>query len=148
MIPDAWLLFERPDGSRSSLLLKVDRGREYQAAFRAHVAARIEFLASGQYTRVFGTRGVRIAYVTTGERPEYRHSRLSAMCQWTQSLLAEQGREDWADVFRFCNLEWSGVYQLPLFDGPMWRRPGSAAPVSLFAGSAEPEGPRSRRRRA
>ena len=148
VIPDAWLLFERPDGSRSSLLLEVDRGREYQAAFRAHVAARIEFLASGQYTRVFGTRGVRIAYVTTGERPEYRQSRLTAMCQWTQSLLAEQGREDWADVFRFCSLELSEVYQLPLFDGPVWRHPGSATPVSLFAVGSEPEGTRGRRRRA
>jgi hypothetical protein len=148
VIPDAWLLFERPDGSRSSLLLEVDRGREYQAAFKAHVAARVEFLSSGQYTRVFGTRGVRIAYVTTGERPEYRHSRLTAMCQWTQSLLAEQGREDWADVFRFCSLELGEVYQLPLFDGPIWGRPGSAAPVSLFAAGGEPEDQRSRRRRA
>jgi hypothetical protein len=112
------------------------------------VAARIEFLASEQYTRVFGTRGVRIAYVTTGARPEYRHSRLTAMCQWTQSLLAEQGREDWADVFRFCSLELSAVYQMALFDGPIWRRPGSTAPISLFATDSEPEGQRGRRRRA
>jgi len=97
---------------------------------------------------VFGTRGVRIAYVTTGERPEYRHSRLTAMCQWTQNLLTEQGREDWADVFRFCCVELSTVYQLALFDGPVWRRPGSAAAVSLFAAGGEPEGPRGRRRRA
>jgi hypothetical protein len=148
VIPDAWLLFERKAGGRSSMLLEVDRGREYQAAFKAHIAARIEFLASEKYRDVFGVRGVRIAYVTTGGRPEYRQRRLSAMCQWTMELLTEQHRENWADVFRFCSVELGEVYQQPLFDGPMWRRPGSTEPVSLFAASGEPEGTGGRRGRA
>ena len=148
VIPDAWLLFERKAGGRSSLLLEVDRGREYRSAFKAHIAARIEFLASEQYTKVFGVRGVRIAYITTGERPEYRQSRLSAMCQWTMEVLAHQHRESWADVFRFCSVELAEVYQLPLFDEPIWRRPGSAAPVGLFEAGGEPDGTARRRRRA
>jgi hypothetical protein len=40
VIPDAWLLFERKAGGRSSLLLEVDRGREYRSAFRPEVTER------------------------------------------------------------------------------------------------------------
>ena len=132
VIPDAWLLVERRDGKKSSVLLEIDRGREYQAAFKAHIMARIGFIASGEYTRVFGTRGVRIAYLTTGERPEYRQSRLLAMCQWTSEVLSEQGRGNWADVFRFSSLSLDEVYQLPLFDEAVWRRPGSDGQVGLL----------------
>jgi hypothetical protein len=135
VVPDAWLLFERPDGKRASVLVEIDRGREYQAAFKAHVAARLEFIASGQYTRVFGTRGVTIAYATTGERPEYGEARVSRMRQWTKEVLVNQGRESWAELFRFCTLSLDTVYQLPLFSGPVWRRIGSETPVALF-GSA------------
>jgi hypothetical protein len=133
VIPDAWFLFERHDGKRASVLLEIDRGREYQAAFKAHVAARIAFIVSGQYERVFGTRGVTIAYATTGERPEYRQSRLLAMCQWTKEVLASQGRAEWANVFRFCHLSLDETFELPLFDGPAWRRIGSEKPVPLFS---------------
>jgi hypothetical protein len=132
VIPDAWLLFERGDRKKASVLVEIDLGREYQAAFKAHVAARIEFIASGKYTRVFGTRGVTIAYATTGERPEYRQSRLSSMRQWTKEVLAAQGRQNWADRFRFCSLSLDTVYELPLFDGPVWHRIGSETPVGLL----------------
>jgi len=133
VVPDAWLLFERPDGRRASVLVEIDRGREYQAAFKAHVAARVEFIASGEYTKVFGTRGVTIAYATTGERPEYVERRLASMRQWTNEVLASQGRENWAELFRFCTLSLDTLYQLPLFDGPVWQRIGSEEPVTLFA---------------
>jgi hypothetical protein len=103
-VPDAWLLFERPDGKRASILVEIDRGREYGSAFKAHVAARTEFIASGQYERVFGTPGVTIAYTTTGERPEYVERRLASMRQWTKEVLSEQGRQNWAELFRFCSL--------------------------------------------
>jgi hypothetical protein len=132
VIPDAWLLFERSDRQRASVLVEIDRGREYQAAFKAHVAARVEFIASGEYSKVFGTRGVTIAYTTTGERPEYVERRLSSMLQWTKEVLATQGRDNWAELFRFCSLSLESVYQLPLFDAPVWRRIGSDEPVTLF----------------
>jgi hypothetical protein len=135
VVPDAWLLFERSDRRRTSVLVEIDRGREYQAAFKAHVAARIEFIASGEYTKIFGTRGVTIAYGTTGERPEYVERRLSSMRQWTREVLASQGRENWAELLRFCSLSLDTVYELPLFDAPVWRRIGSETPVTLF-GSA------------
>ena len=132
VVPDAWLLFERADGRRASVLVEIDRGREYRSAFKAHVAARIEFIASGEYSKVFGTRGVTIAYATTGERPEYGQRRLLSMRQWTKEVLASQGRENWAELFRFCSLSLDTVYETPLFDAPVWRRIGSEEPVALF----------------
>ena len=132
VVPDAWLLFQRADGRRASVLLEIDRGRESQAAFKAHIAGRIEFLASEQYRQVFGVRSVRIAYTTTGERPEYQERRLQSMRNWTKEVLAEQRRESWADLFRFCSLSLDTVYQLPLFSGPVWKRIGSETPVGLL----------------
>jgi hypothetical protein len=46
------------------------------------VASRVESIASGEYTRLFGTKGVTIAYATTGERPEYVKTRLRSMRVW------------------------------------------------------------------
>ena len=136
VVPDAWLLFTRVEGRRErslGLLLEIDRGREYQAAFKQHVASRVEFIASGAYERVFGSRGgVRIAYATTGERPEYRQRRVMTMMQWTAEVLKEARWEDWADVFRFCALDLDTLYQLPLFSQPLWQRIGARAPVGLF----------------
>jgi Replication-relaxation len=132
VIPDAWLCFERPDGKRAPVLLEIDRGREHQQAFKQHVASRVEFIASGEYSRVFGTKSVTIAYATTGERPEYRASRLSAMCTWTKEILTQLGREDWSQVFRFTGIGLDEVYQTPLFAGPVWRRPDAETPVSLL----------------
>jgi len=52
--------------------------------------------------------------------------------QWTAEALRDMGREDWNDVFRFCALELDTLYELPLFDGAVWRRIGSRDPVGLF----------------
>src|SRR5947209_4667815 len=129
LIPDAWLLFERSDGKKAAILLEIDRGHEFQVAFKRHVAVRLEFIASGEYSRVFGTKGVTIAYVTTGERPEYRESRRQAICRWTRELLAASGRESWANVFRFCALTLDSVYETPLWSEPVWFRPDGGEPV-------------------
>jgi hypothetical protein len=98
VIPDSWLLFERVKGAEHKcffpILLEIDRGREYQQKFKSHVRSRIEFIKKGgAYTQVFGQSAVTIAYVTTGERPEYRETRRAAMCSWTQEVLAEQKKE-------------------------------------------------------
>src|SRR5436309_15775020 len=70
VVPDAWLRFDRTDGKKLPILWEIDRGREHQNRFRQHVASRVAFLDSGQYEQVFGQRGARIAYLTTGDRPE------------------------------------------------------------------------------
>jgi hypothetical protein len=113
--------------------LEIDRGTEYQQKFKQHVRARIEFIRSGKYIELFGTEAVTVAYLTTGERPEYRETRRKAMCGWTQEVLVEQKREKWTSVFRFCALSLDEVYMTPLFESREWYLPGEQNPISLFA---------------
>ena len=78
VVPDAWLRFVREEAGRErsmGLLLEIDRGREYQAAFKAHVASRVEFIASGAYGRLFAERGgVRIATEIPSSSVSLTHS--------------------------------------------------------------------------
>jgi len=99
VVPDAWLRFDRADGKKLPILWEIDRGREHQNRFRQHIASRVAFLVSGQYEKVFGERGARIAYLTTGERPEYGQVRVAAMCRWCLEVLSEQGKGNWASLF-------------------------------------------------
>jgi hypothetical protein len=136
VVPDAWLLFERlKDGAHEHdfpVLLEIDRGREYREKFKRHVRTRLEWIASGQYREHFGTPAVLIAYLTTGQRPEYRESRRQAMCQWTREVLREQRKENWAGVFRFRSVEFEKIYQSALFEAPLWYRPDSDTPMPLW----------------
>jgi hypothetical protein len=137
VIPDAWLLLEKlKDGAHACffpILLEIDRGMEYQHKFKEHVRARIAFVKQGgAYTQLFGQSAVTIAYVTTGQRPEYRESRRAAMCAWTQEVLAELNKERWAAVFRFHSLALEDIYTSRLFEEPVWFRPDTEKPVGLF----------------
>jgi len=132
VIPDGWLLFESGDGEKFPILLEIDRGTEYQERFKQHLKARIEFIRSGVYARVFQTPAVVVAYVTTGQIPEYRESRRTTMQRWTQELLAHLDLADWASRFRFASVEYDKLYTTPLFDAPMWYRPDDPTPVPLL----------------
>jgi hypothetical protein len=132
IIPDAWLVFERTDGDTFPILLEIDRGMEYQQKFKAHVKARIEFIRSGQYAKLFGMQAVMIAYVTTGLTPEYRESRRKAMCQWTQAVLEELGLKNWSGLFRFHSVVLETTYEQSMFAKPVWRGLESSTPVMLF----------------
>src|SRR4051812_41309700 len=112
-IPDAWLLFEQK-GKRFPILLEIDRGMEYQVRFKQHVLSRIEFIDSGMYEKMFGTQAVIIAYVTTGETPEYRETRRKTMCHWTMEVLEAQNKRNWANIFRFASLHLNEIYTAPL----------------------------------
>jgi hypothetical protein len=131
VVPDAWLRFDRSDGKKLPVLWEIDRGREHQIRFKEHIASRLALLVSGEYERVFGQRSARIAYLTTGERPEYGPVRVAAMCRWCLEVLSEQGRGNWAGLFRFAPLTLEGVYDTPLFDGSLWHVPGETGLVSL-----------------
>lgn len=137
IVPDAWLLFEELQAGQHAhwipVLLEIDRGTEYQQKFKQHVRSRIEYVRSGAYQEVFGTAAVLIAYATTGETPAYRETRRAAMCAWTAEVLAEQGRDAWASVFRFCSLTREMLYETPLFTETVWYRPDHPEPVWLFA---------------
>jgi hypothetical protein len=105
---------------------------EYRERFKKHVRSRIEFIRSGEYKKLFETEAVTIAYVTTGERPEYRESRRRAMCAWVNEVLVDLHIETWSSIFRIASVEFDKLYSTPLFDGPVFYRPDSDSPMRLF----------------
>lgn len=131
VIPDAWILFVQK-GVRSPVLLEIDAGSSYQRRFKEHIKSRIEFVRSGEYQKMFNSKGCLIAYVTTGELPQYRDSRRSTMCRWSIDTLNEMGLESWASILRFAAVERKEMYTTPLFDGRVWRRPDSDSPLALL----------------
>jgi hypothetical protein len=136
VIPDAWLLFEKlKKGMReyvSPVLLEIDRGTIYRQRFKRHVLSRIEFVASGEYRRVFGQEAVVIAYATTGATGEMQQGRRKALCAWTMEALKDSGRESWAEVFRFCSVSYGDIYERGFFKNLAWYMPDSEKPVGLF----------------
>jgi hypothetical protein len=134
VVPDAWLKFVRvQDDMDFPILLEIDRGSEYKQKFKQHIRARIEFIKrGGHYSRIFETNAVMIAYATTGQKPEYRETRRAAMCAWTQEVLAELHRENWASIFRFHSLCLDTIYETPFFESPVWYRPDMQTPMLLF----------------
>jgi hypothetical protein len=136
VIPDGWLLFETlQDGEHGKwlpILLEIDRGMEYQQKFKQHVRARIEFIRCGAYKEMFANEAVIIAYATTGRSPEYRETRLRAMCAWTKEVLNELDMMEWASAFRFHSFCLNDIYNPSLFQDPVWYIPGSKKPAPLL----------------
>ena len=137
VVPDAWFVIEREvvrvrEPERFPVLLEIDRGTEYQRRFKEHVLARVEFIRSGGYERLFGERAVTVAYVTTGDRPSYRETRLGTMRAWTREALEAAGRGSWAPVFRFTAVAHEELFSTPLFSDRVWFEPGEGEPVGLF----------------
>jgi hypothetical protein len=133
VIPDAWILLGRTrTRSQIPIFLEIDRGMEFQKRFKEHIRARIQFYYSGEYERMFGSESVRIYYATSGQAPEYRERRRATMRLWTSQVLEELHLQDWADVFRFASLEFDKLYDLTLFEKPVWYRPDSPTPVALL----------------
>jgi len=137
IIPDAWILVEKRSNGQHErfmpVLLELDRGTEHQRRFKQHVASRIAYIQSGAYRERFHTNACVIAYVTTGQTPEYRETRRKAMCRWTMEVLADLQIENWASIFRICSVVPNELYSTPLFDAPIWHKPDSATPVTLFS---------------
>jgi hypothetical protein len=133
VIPDAWLLFERvSNGNQLPIFLEINRGMEYQQRFKQHIRSRIQFIGDGGYTRTFGSRSVTVAYATTGQTPAYRDTRRKTMALWTREVLEELGKNNWAGVFRFASVDFKGLFDLALFEKPVWIRPDSPTPRTLL----------------
>jgi hypothetical protein len=138
VIPDAWIKFELfENGAHQNtlaLLCELDRGMEHSWKFKEHVRGRIELIRSGEYQRVFGVPGVVVSYLTTGQTPEYRTTRMKTMNAWTGEVLTELKLESWAGIFRFTAVEFENLYGAieTLFTEPVWYRPDSPlTPVPL-----------------
>ena len=54
------------------------------------------------------------------------------MALWTRQVLEETRRENWADVFRFASVEFGSLYDLTLFEKPLWYRLDSPTPVRII----------------
>ena len=83
---------------------------------------------------MFGIPAVMIAYITTGERPDYRETRQRTMRVWAQEVLQDMQKANWASIFRFSSVSLNDVYKTSglLFEGPVWYRPDQPEPVALF----------------
>jgi hypothetical protein len=140
IIPDAYLLFQKLSDNKHDerfyqVLLEIDRGMEFQKRFKKAIQARLEFVKDSRaYSSLFGTvpKNVIIAYITTGDRPEYRESRRRAMCEWTREVLSQSDFNNLSCSFLFSSVVASEIYNIPLFDGAGWFSPGESSPVSLF----------------
>jgi protein involved in plasmid replication-relaxation len=136
VIPDAWILVELLNNGEHKyyfpITLEVDRGTEFKDKFIRHLRSRIEFIRSGAYKKMFQTDAVLIAYVTTGERPEYRETRRATMCAYTREVLSDLHMENWSHIFRFASVVFDELYTTPMFDEPVWYRPDSPTPVPLL----------------
>ena len=76
-------------------MIELDRGMEHKVKFRDHVRGRINYIQSGEYKKTFQTEYATIAYVTTGQTPEYRETRSKNMCLWLRELLDDMRLKDW-----------------------------------------------------
>jgi hypothetical protein len=139
IVPDAYLLFQKINNNKHecfySVLLEVDRGMEFQKRFVKSIRARLEFIKdSGAYRRLLGMepKNVIIAYITTGDRAEYRENRRRSMCDWTRKVLEQSDSVNLPCSFLFCSALATEIYNIPIFDGAGWFNPYSTTPVSLF----------------
>lgn len=126
-----WILFKKGN-THYPVLLEIDRGTAYQQRFKEHVKSRIEFIRSGEYQKLFDSKGCVIAYMTTGELPEYKQSRCNTMRLWTMETLKEMNLKSWASIFLFSSVVRKDMYDTPLFDGLVWMRPDSDSPLGLL----------------
>jgi hypothetical protein len=139
VIPDAYLLFQKLNNNKHEcfyqVILELDRGTEFQKRFVKSIRARLEFIKDSEaYRRLLGMepKNVIIAYITTGDRPEYRESRRRAMSDWAINIISQSDLKNLPCSFLFCSVVASEIYHIPLFDGAGWFKPGESSPVSLF----------------
>jgi hypothetical protein len=132
VIPDAWLLLGHTNGKKFPVMIELDHGMEHQQKFKRHIQAKIEFIRSGQYVKLFGTQAVLIAYITTGQIPESRERRRKTMALWTKEVLEELNLKNWASIFRFHSLVLENIYNQSIFEKPVWFTPYSSEPLHLL----------------
>lgn len=85
---------------------------------------------------MFGHKAVMIAYVTTGDLPEYKERRRHTMSVWASEVLKELGMTNWSPIFRFSSVVFEELYTSSVFDEPIWYRLDSPTPVPLLTPNA------------
>jgi hypothetical protein len=129
IIPDAWLLFAfRSNGARFPVMLEIDRGTAFQSKFKAQLKARLDFVRSGEYKKVYDQPAVIFAYAS------HTQTRAKTMAAWTQTVLTELNMQDWGVIFRFTAISLETLFaDMPsLLETPVWYRPDKSEPMLLF----------------
>ena len=140
VIFDAYLLFHKLNNNKHDrfyqIILELDRGTEFKQRYIKAIRARLEFIKDSEaYRRLLGMepKNVIIAYITTGDRPEYRESRRRAMSDWAaKEVLTQSDLNNLPCSFLFCSVVASEIFNIPLFEAAGWFRAGESSPVSLF----------------
>jgi hypothetical protein len=133
VVADTWAYLDNADGEDTALWIEADCGTEMRQKYQAYLQARLDFLRSGDYARVFGTPAVLMCFITTGHIEDYKDQRRRALQSWTQEVLADCHLEHWSTIFRFASVGYNELFTLPLFDSPVWYRPDDPeAAVSLL----------------
>jgi hypothetical protein len=139
IIPDALLLFAlQANGAHYPVMLEIDRGTTFRSKFQAQTKARLEFIRSGEYKKVFDFPAVIFAYVTAGTSPAYSQTRVKTMAAWTQSVLTELELQEWGVIFRFSAIAFDTLYaDIPsLLEQPVWYRPDTSTKTWMSATAA------------
>ena len=135
-MPDGWRLFEEKTDNavyEQPVMIELDREMEHKVKFRDHVGGRINYLQSGEYKKTFKTDVATIAYITTGQPPEYRETRRKAICHYIKELLEDMRLKDWSSVFRVASVDFGTLYDYSLFESEIWYKPDSDTAVRLFS---------------
>ena len=117
VIPDGWIDFRIREHTQVCIWLEMDMGTMDQKPFRKKVAVLIEY-AKTEYTRVFGTPSLTIAFAT----PQGHH-RMQSMHTWIQQELTAHRAAQSADVFRLLCIPEKHVCPEQVFLSPICMRP-------------------------
>ncbi len=133
---DGWLdlRIRHPEANEQlCLAFEVDRGTEWQTAWRRKVAALLAF-ESEPYARFFGVDLLIIVVVAPTE------ARATQLRHWTMQELTEQHAEARVDLFRFGVMPDDLTDAQSFFLAPCWSIPGQDGMTPLIAGVGEPGG--------
>jgi hypothetical protein len=138
VIPDGLILVTNTrTNQRLLILLEIDQNTQAQGRFKQHIAARLAYVSSPQFTKKYENIPYRIVYATQAVTPSAAQARLQTMVKHTMNVLTERKREKDSQYFRFTTLDYATIYdEAPrLFEGPSWHLPSDhdlESPVPLF----------------
>jgi hypothetical protein len=136
VICDGLLLVENVRSSqRLAVIFEADHNTESLPRLRTHIAARLAYVQSPQFTKTYGTIPYRIAYATYGQTQSASQARLKSMLACTMDVLTALKREKDARYFRFTTINFPTLYEdaKALWEQPVWYRPDEpTTPVPLL----------------
>jgi hypothetical protein len=136
VIPDALIhITDTNTGKSRVLVLEIDQNTQAESRFKHHIAARLAYIRSPQFTNTYGDIPYRIVYATQAVTESAAKARLSTMLKHTMTLLTERKQRQDAQYFRVTTINFPTLYQdaPALFEQPTWYRPDNpTTPIPLL----------------